>query len=82
MSFNDDIREFRDYLDGKYAIDINDGRIVPDGDLHTIEVDHMCGWIIYYWSAQHSKFFYGFIQEWRSRADEIFSGYEMKEPKK
>lgn len=81
MSFNDDIREFEDYLDGKYVVEINDGRIIPDGDLHTIRVDHMCGWIIYYWCAHYSSFFYGFIQDWRNDADEIFSIYKVKEKK-
>lgn len=79
MSFNDDIREFRDYLEGKYVLDINDGRIVPDGDLHTIRVDHMSSWIIYYWCSHYSVFYYGLIRDTQSDGDDIFSVYKMKD---
>ena len=46
-NFTDYLSKCKHFLECNFAIDM-DYDLIIDGSLHAIEVDHMCGWIVYY----------------------------------
>lgn len=59
--FGDYIKSFKCFLESRYAIDIN--QIHRDHELHSIKVDHMSGWILYYRTFDNCYFHYRFIKD-------------------